>query len=96
MITFPCAKINLGLNIVSKRKDGYHNLEKCSNGAKRLSFLLRLFVTPIPLAASVSAAASLFSSHAIYHPFVWFMVSSSVNPSVSVPSTVVAAGGSLP
>lgn len=27
MITFPCAKINLGLNIVSKRKDGYHNLE---------------------------------------------------------------------
>ena len=23
MITFPCAKINLGLNIVSKRKDGY-------------------------------------------------------------------------
>ena len=27
MITFPCAKINLGLNIVGKRKDGYHNLE---------------------------------------------------------------------
>lgn len=27
MITFPCAKINLGLNIVSKRSDGYHNLE---------------------------------------------------------------------
>ena len=27
MITFPCAKINLGLNIVSKRNDGYHNLE---------------------------------------------------------------------
>ena len=27
MITFPCAKINLGLNIVSKRADGYHNLE---------------------------------------------------------------------
>lgn len=27
MITFPCAKINLGLNIVSKRPDGYHNLE---------------------------------------------------------------------
>lgn len=27
MITFPCAKINLGLNIVSKREDGYHNLE---------------------------------------------------------------------
>lgn len=27
MITFPCAKINLGLNIVSRRDDGYHNLE---------------------------------------------------------------------
>ena len=27
MITFPCAKINLGLNITSKREDGYHNLE---------------------------------------------------------------------
>jgi 4-diphosphocytidyl-2-C-methyl-D-erythritol kinase len=27
MITFPCAKINLGLNIISKRDDGYHNLE---------------------------------------------------------------------
>lgn len=27
MITFPNAKINLGLNIVSKRDDGYHNLE---------------------------------------------------------------------
>lgn len=27
MIIFPCAKINLGLNIVSKREDGYHNLE---------------------------------------------------------------------
>lgn len=27
MICFPNAKINLGLNIVSKREDGYHNLE---------------------------------------------------------------------
>ena len=27
MITFPNAKINLGLNIVEKRLDGYHNLE---------------------------------------------------------------------
>lgn len=27
MITFPCAKINLGLNIVSERENGYHNLE---------------------------------------------------------------------
>ncbi len=27
MISFPNAKINLGLNIISKREDGYHNLE---------------------------------------------------------------------
>lgn len=27
MIIFPCAKINLGLNVVSRRADGYHNLE---------------------------------------------------------------------
>lgn len=27
MIDFPCAKINLGLNITEERADGYHNLE---------------------------------------------------------------------
>ena len=27
MITFPIAKINLGLNVVEKRPDGYHNLQ---------------------------------------------------------------------
>lgn len=27
MILFPCAKINLGLNVVERRDDGYHNLE---------------------------------------------------------------------
>lgn len=27
MIVFPNAKINIGLNVVSKREDGYHNLE---------------------------------------------------------------------
>ncbi len=29
MIAFPNAKINLGLNIISKRTDGYHNLSSC-------------------------------------------------------------------
>lgn len=29
MITFPNAKINLGLYITEKRKDGYHNLQSC-------------------------------------------------------------------
>ncbi|PWJ40122.1 4-(cytidine 5'-diphospho)-2-C-methyl-D-erythritol kinase [Sediminitomix flava] len=29
MIVFPNAKINIGLNIVSKREDGFHNIESC-------------------------------------------------------------------
>lgn len=29
MINFPNAKINLGLNIVAKRSDGYHDIETC-------------------------------------------------------------------
>jgi len=29
MITFPNAKINLGLNIISKRPDRYHNISSC-------------------------------------------------------------------
>ena len=27
MVVFPCAKINLGLNIVARRTDGYHDIE---------------------------------------------------------------------
>ena len=29
MVTFPPCKINLGLSVLSKRADGYHNLETC-------------------------------------------------------------------
>ncbi|MEH0156635.1 4-(cytidine 5'-diphospho)-2-C-methyl-D-erythritol kinase [Limibacter armeniacum] len=29
MIVFPNAKINLGLNIIEKRSDGFHNIESC-------------------------------------------------------------------
>jgi len=29
MLSFPNAKINLGLHIVAKRPDGYHNIESC-------------------------------------------------------------------
>ncbi len=29
MVSFPPSKINLGLNVIGKRPDGYHNLETC-------------------------------------------------------------------
>lgn len=29
MVTFPNAKINLGLNVLSRRPDGYHNISSC-------------------------------------------------------------------
>ena len=29
MIVFPNAKINIGLNIVEQRPDGFHNIESC-------------------------------------------------------------------
>ena len=29
MILFPPAKINLGLNVLHKREDGYHEIESC-------------------------------------------------------------------
>jgi 4-diphosphocytidyl-2-C-methyl-D-erythritol kinase len=29
MVTFPPCKINLGLNVISKRTDGYHEIETC-------------------------------------------------------------------
>ncbi len=29
MLSFPNAKINIGLNVLSKREDGYHNIDSC-------------------------------------------------------------------
>lgn len=29
MLSFPCAKINIGLNILRKRNDGYHDISSC-------------------------------------------------------------------
>lgn len=37
MISFPNAKINLGLHILSKRDDGFHNLETCFYPVHQLS-----------------------------------------------------------
>jgi 4-diphosphocytidyl-2-C-methyl-D-erythritol kinase len=37
MLVFPNAKINIGLNIVSKREDGFHNIETIFYPVKRLT-----------------------------------------------------------
>jgi 4-diphosphocytidyl-2-C-methyl-D-erythritol kinase len=42
MLTFPCAKINLGLNIVSRRDDGYHNIETVFYPVKDLTDVLEI------------------------------------------------------
>jgi 4-diphosphocytidyl-2-C-methyl-D-erythritol kinase len=42
MISFPCAKINLGLNVISKRDDGYHNLETLFFPVPELSDVLEI------------------------------------------------------
>lgn len=49
MITFPNAKINLGLNITEKRPDGYHNLETV--------------FYPIPLEDALEIVPMEYSSH---------------------------------
>jgi 4-diphosphocytidyl-2-C-methyl-D-erythritol kinase len=42
MLSFPCAKINLGLNVVSKRDDGYHNIETVFYPVKELCDALEI------------------------------------------------------
>jgi len=39
MISFPHCKINLGLNVISKRSDGYHNIETCFYPVPRVDIL---------------------------------------------------------
>src|SRR5882762_8574962 len=39
MISFPHCKINLGLHVVSKRSDGYHNIETCFYPVTRTDIL---------------------------------------------------------
>jgi 4-diphosphocytidyl-2-C-methyl-D-erythritol kinase len=42
MVCFPYAKINLGLHILSKRPDGYHNLETCFYPVKEVCDVLEM------------------------------------------------------
>lgn len=42
MISFPFAKINLGLHILEKRPDGFHNLETCFYPVSSLSDVLEM------------------------------------------------------
>ena len=57
MIAFPVCKINLGLSIISKRDDGYHNLETCFYPVNWCDIL-----------EVVSAEATVFSSSGIEIP----------------------------
>ena len=50
MICFPCAKINLGLNVIRRRSDGYHDLETV------------FYPVPIQDALEVQMMDSLFPS----------------------------------
>ena len=45
MIQFPNAKVNLGLNIVQKRSDGYHNIETIFYPVKGLCDILEVIVS---------------------------------------------------
>jgi 4-diphosphocytidyl-2-C-methyl-D-erythritol kinase len=42
MISFPCAKINLGLNVISKRDDGFHNIETVFYPVSELTDVLEI------------------------------------------------------
>ncbi len=46
MITFPNAKINLGLNIVERRHDGFHNIETIFYPVKSLCDILEIVPSP--------------------------------------------------
>lgn len=46
MISFPHAKINLGLHIVERRKDGFHNLETCFYPIKAVQDSLEMIPVP--------------------------------------------------
>ena len=45
MILFPNAKVNLGLNIVRKRPDGYHDIETLFYPVKGLCDILEVVAT---------------------------------------------------
>lgn len=60
MIVFPNVKINLGLNIVGKRPDGYHNLETVFYPVP-LAEALEVVVPAEPLAAPEQARGYRFS-----------------------------------
>jgi 4-diphosphocytidyl-2-C-methyl-D-erythritol kinase len=42
MITYPNAKINLGLNIISKRSDGYHDINSIFYPIKTIFDILEI------------------------------------------------------
>ena len=69
MITFPIAKINLGLNVVEKRPDGYHNLQTVFypvplTDALEVLPMDRAFPAPTDCDLKVTAAATVAAGSA--------------------------------
>jgi len=61
MICFPNAKINLGLNIVEKRTDGFHNIESIFYPVKGLNDILEVI-------ENVDSTENIFTSSGIEIP----------------------------
>lgn len=64
MITFPCAKINLGLNVVAERTDGYHDIETVMypiplTDALEIKLMGDEFPSPVPCDLKVTGPAAV-------------------------------------
>ena len=63
MIAFPNAKINIGLNIIEKRGDGYHNIESVMYPLKGVMYdALEILAPPQPSPQGREPKANLHSS----------------------------------
>lgn len=62
MISFPSCKINLGLRILSRRSDGYHNIESilAQTSLSDILEITPLSNTPVPQGAVYSACGDAF------------------------------------
>ena len=77
MITYPIAKINLGLNVVAKRADGYHDLQILNNPHLSMVAKGRSKNDVCSVLSSFKSVAEVVSSPRIVKSTSWFIKSSS-------------------